>query len=111
MTDWGWLHAAVLAGAYLLGSIPFSFLVARRGGVDVRAVGSGNVGATNVLRSVGKAAGILAFVLDFAKGSAASWLARETVGGFVFPSLAAVVAVAALIALAAMALAALRDRC
>ena len=93
MTDWRWLHAAVLAGAYLLGSIPFSFLVARRGGVDVRAVGSGNVGATNVLRSVGKAAGILAFVLDFAKGSAASWLARETVGGFVFPSLAAVVAV------------------
>ena len=48
---------------------------------------------SNVLRSVGRAAGILAFVLDFAKGSAATWLARETVGGVVFPSLAAVVAV------------------
>jgi glycerol-3-phosphate acyltransferase PlsY len=59
----------------------------------VRAVGSGNVGATNVLRSVGKGAGALAFVLDFAKGSVATWVARETVGGFVFPSAAAVVAV------------------
>jgi glycerol-3-phosphate acyltransferase PlsY len=92
MADWA-LHAAVLAGAYLLGSIPFSFLVARREGVDVRAVGSGNVGATNVLRSVGKSAGMLAFALDFAKGSLATWIAREAVGGFVFPSVAAVVAV------------------
>ena len=93
MAPWWWVHAAVLAAAYLLGSIPFSFLVARQGGVDVRAVGSGNVGATNVMRSVGKAAGLLAFVLDFAKGAAATWLARETVGGVVFPSVAAVVAV------------------
>ena len=93
MAPWWWVHAAVLAAAYLLGSIPFSFLVARREGVDVRAVGSGNVGATNVMRNVGRAAGLLAFVLDFAKGSAATWLARATVGGFVFPSVAAVVAV------------------
>lgn len=93
MAPWWWVHAAVLASAYLLGSIPFSFLVARREGVDVRAVGSGNVGATNVMRNVGRAAGLLAFVLDFAKGSAATWLAQETVGGVVFPSLAAVVAV------------------
>jgi glycerol-3-phosphate acyltransferase PlsY len=93
MAPWWWVHAAVLAGAYLLGSIPFSFLVARHEGVDVRAVGSGNVGATNVMRNVGKAAGVVAFVLDFAKGSAATWLARETVGGFAFPSVAAVVAV------------------
>lgn len=87
------MHAAVLLAAYLLGSIPFSFLVARREGIDVRSVGSGNVGATNVLRSVGKGAGILAFVLDFAKGSAATWIAREALGGYVFPSIAAVVAV------------------
>jgi len=93
MAPWWWVHAAVLAGAYFLGSIPFSFLVARHEGVDVRAVGSGNVGATNVLRNVGKGAGLIAFALDFAKGSAATWLARETVGGFVFPSVAAVVAV------------------
>jgi glycerol-3-phosphate acyltransferase PlsY len=68
--------ALALALAYLLGSIPFSFLVARAFGVeDVRRVGSGNVGATNVLRSAGKAAGVLALLLDAAKGAAATWLA------------------------------------
>ena len=67
---------ALLGAAYLLGSIPFSFLVARWFGVkDVRQVGSGNVGATNVMRSAGKGAGLLAFVLDAAKGAAAAWLA------------------------------------
>ena len=90
---WWWVHAAVLAGAYLLGSIPFSYLVARLRGVDVRTVGSGNVGATNVLRSVGKGAGALAFALDFAKGAAATLLAMKTVGGAAFPSVAALVAV------------------
>ena len=93
MAPWWWVHAAVLAAAYLLGSIPFSFLVARHEGIDVRTVGSGNVGATNVMRSAGRGAGLVAFLLDFAKGSAATWLARETIGGFVFPSVAAVVAV------------------
>jgi glycerol-3-phosphate acyltransferase PlsY len=85
----------VLVAAYLLGSIPFSFLVARAFGVeDVRRVGSGNVGATNVLRSAGKAAGGLALLLDVAKGAAASglavWLAPERP---VVPALAAVAAV------------------
>ena len=93
MAPWWWVHAAVLAAAYLLGSIPFSYLVARGKGVDVRAVGSGNVGATNVMRSVGKGAGALAFVLDFAKGAAATFIARETVGGAMLPSLAALFAV------------------
>ncbi len=65
--------ALLLAGAYLLGSIPFSFLVARLFGVrDVRAVGSGNVGATNVMRSAGRTAGILAFLLDASKGALAA---------------------------------------
>ena len=45
--------ALALVLAYLLGSIPFSYLVARLKGIDVRTVGSGNVGATNVMRSVG----------------------------------------------------------
>jgi glycerol-3-phosphate acyltransferase PlsY len=90
---WWWVHAAALAAAYLLGSIPFSYLVARRRGVDVRTVGSGNVGATNVLRSAGKAAGALAFALDFAKGAAATALAREVFGGAMMPSLAALVAI------------------
>jgi glycerol-3-phosphate acyltransferase PlsY len=69
--------ALVLAASYLLGSIPFSYLVARQRGVDVRKVGSGNVGATNVMRNVGKGAGMLAFVLDAAKGAAAVLVARR----------------------------------
>ncbi len=63
---------------YAIGSIPFSFLVARLFGVkDVRAVGSGNVGATNVMRSAGKFPGALALVLDGLKGAATVWLARS----------------------------------
>lgn len=82
----------VLAAAYLLGSIPFSYLVARRRGIDVRTVGSGNVGATNVMRTVGRAAGLAAFALDFLKGSAATFLARVVVGGDPWPALAALAA-------------------
>lgn len=58
--------AAVLA--YLIGAIPFSFIVAKIAGVDIRKQGSGNIGATNVLRSAGKVPGILAYVLDIGKG-------------------------------------------
>lgn len=53
---------------YLLGSIPFGVLVAKRFGVDIYSVGSGNPGATNVLREIGKPAGYTVFVLDFLKG-------------------------------------------
>ena len=49
---------------YLLGSIPFGVIVAKRYGVDIFSVGSGNPGATNVLRSVGKPAGYVVFFLD-----------------------------------------------
>jgi acyl phosphate:glycerol-3-phosphate acyltransferase len=85
----------VVAVAYLIGSIPFSFLVARAFGVhDVRLVGSGNVGATNVLRSAGKAAGALALLLDVGKGAAASALAgRLAPGEAALPAAAAVAAV------------------
>lgn len=55
-------------GAYLLGAIPFGLMVARSRGVDIRAVGSGNIGATNVFRSVGKGWGLLTFLLDMGKG-------------------------------------------
>jgi len=81
--------------AYLLGSIPFSYLVARGFGVrDVRRVGSGNVGATNVLRSAGRAAGALALALDLAKGVVAVALARAIAPGSTeAPALAAVAAV------------------
>ena len=64
--------------AYLLGSIPFGLLFARLfSGPDVRAAGSGNIGAANVARVVGKSAGILTLIFDAGKGSAAVWLAAR----------------------------------
>jgi glycerol-3-phosphate acyltransferase PlsY len=62
--------------AYLIGSIPFSYLIARARGVDLRRVGSGNVGATNVARSVGLPYGVLAFLLDWGKGVLTAGLAE-----------------------------------
>jgi len=53
---------------FLLGSIPFGLLIAKAKGIDIRAHGSGNIGATNVLRVVGKKYGILCFLLDVFKG-------------------------------------------
>jgi glycerol-3-phosphate acyltransferase PlsY len=68
----------ISAAAYMIGSIPFSFLVAKAFGVrDVRRVGSGNVGATNVLRSAGRTAGVVAFLLDAGKGAVAAVLAMR----------------------------------
>lgn len=64
---------AVLLVGYLLGSIPFAVILAKRGGVDVYSVGSGNPGATNVLRYVGKGLGRIVFALDFLKGLIATW--------------------------------------
>ena len=61
-----WILWAV--GAYLVGSIPFGFLVGKMRGKDIRTLGSKNIGATNVYRTVGKPWGILAFVCDFLKG-------------------------------------------
>ncbi|HSP33418.1 MAG TPA: glycerol-3-phosphate 1-O-acyltransferase PlsY [Thermoanaerobaculia bacterium] len=67
--------------SYVIGSIPFSFLVARAlAGADIRREGSRNVGATNVTRTVGKWAGALALVLDFAKGYTTVEIARWIVG-------------------------------
>ncbi|HUU49742.1 MAG TPA: glycerol-3-phosphate 1-O-acyltransferase PlsY [Nitrospinota bacterium] len=54
--------------SYLLGSIPFGYLIAKREKINVRNHGSGNIGATNVLRTVGKKAGILTLTGDFLKG-------------------------------------------
>ena len=58
----------VLIGSYLLGSIPFGFLAGRLAGIDIRKAGSGNVGATNVVRVLGKRYGYPVFALDFLKG-------------------------------------------
>jgi glycerol-3-phosphate acyltransferase PlsY len=62
------LIAGSALGAYLLGAIPNGFIVARCRGVDIRTVGSGNIGATNVFRSVSKTLGLLTFFLDALKG-------------------------------------------
>ncbi len=58
-----------LAASYLLGSVPFGLVMARMTkGVDLREVGSGNIGATNAMRVLGKPLGLVAFLLDFGKG-------------------------------------------
>jgi glycerol-3-phosphate acyltransferase PlsY len=75
------LHAAIPLIAYLLGSIPFGLIVGTLfGGKDVRTVGSGNIGATNVSRVAGPFAGMLTLFLDAAKGSAAVVLAARVTG-------------------------------
>ena len=60
--------AVLLVGSYLLGSIPFGYLAGRLVGIDIREAGSGNVGATNVMRALGKRYGYPVFALDFLKG-------------------------------------------
>lgn len=73
---------ALVAIAYLLGSIPFGLLIvkATRGG-DIRRAGSGNIGAANVARNAGVAAGLLTLLLDAGKGYLAVWLAVRETGG------------------------------
>ena len=66
----------VVLGSYLLGAIPFGWVVARTRGVDILRVGSGNIGATNVARKVGLGWGIFVFLLDFAKGAVPVVLVR-----------------------------------
>ena len=62
------VYGLSVAAAYLIGSIPFGFLIGKMRGVDVRTVGSKNIGATNVYRTVGHGWGFLAFFCDFLKG-------------------------------------------
>ena len=74
---------AVIAIAYVLGSIPFGYLIVRfSAGADVRDTGSGGTGATNVTRRAGKWAGILTLLLDAAKGFGAIKLAELILGLF-----------------------------
>ena len=69
------IYIVVALGAYLLGSIPFGFLAAKAKGIDIRNVGSGNIGATNAMRVLGKPTGVLVLLLDALKGYAAvAWL-------------------------------------
>ena len=64
-------------GAYLAGSIPFGVVVARAKGIDLRQVGSGNIGATNVARALGKGWAIAVLLGDAAKGFVPLWLGRR----------------------------------
>jgi glycerol-3-phosphate acyltransferase PlsY len=75
----GWVsHAWIGLAAYLLGSIPFGYLIVKVStGRDVRVAGSGNIGATNVTREFGAAAGAVTFLLDAGKGYLAVWLAAH----------------------------------
>jgi len=78
--------------AYCLGAIPFGYLLVKlKTGADVRTAGSGNIGATNVMRTSGRGAGVLTLLLDIAKGYAAVWIAaRLTEGDTLWMSVAAV---------------------
>jgi len=82
------LSAVWILLAYLLGSIPIGILLSRLKGQDPRKVGSGNIGATNVMRASGKALGILTLVGDILKGFLPTWLALRA--GLAAPLVAAV---------------------
>ena len=75
-----WIGPALAIAAYLVGSISFALLVARRKGVDIYGEGSGNPGATNVGRVIGKTEGRLVLLLDALKGALPYGVARLTLG-------------------------------
>ncbi|MEM9265222.1 MAG: glycerol-3-phosphate 1-O-acyltransferase PlsY [Cyanobacteria bacterium P01_F01_bin.13] len=86
-----WISGGLLLLAYLLGSLPTGFAIARLvQGIDIREHGSGNTGATNVFRVVGKQAGITVLIIDLLKGVIAVLLARYVLaqvdGGLAFAS-------------------------
>src|SRR5207244_5771562 len=83
------MEVLCLSLAFILGSLPFSQLIAKRRGVDLRSVGSGNVGATNLARVLGYGAGATGLLLDAAKGAAAVGLARVILGAAVTPAVTA----------------------
>lgn len=91
-----------LVVSYLCGAIPFGYLIGRMRGVDIRTVGSKNIGATNVYRSVGHGWGLLAFLCDFAKGIVptllcAAWTASRGEASAALPHLPLCVGVASVV--------------
>ncbi len=90
MIDNPWLLAAAFAlGGYVVGATPFGYLIGRLKGVDIRSAGSGNVGATNVGRVLGRPWGYLCFALDLAKGLVpvvAAWAVLRGRAGFPTPA-------------------------
>ena len=80
--------------AYLIGSVPFALLIAKRWGApDLRRVGSGNLGAANVLRTSGVTAGVLVALLDVGKGAAGVLLASRLDGSTATPAVAGLAAI------------------
>ena len=85
---------AVIIVSYLLGSIPFGLLLTKwKEGKDLRTVGSGNIGATNVLRTGNKLLAASTLLADAVKGMVAVWLAMATTDGHILPMVAGLVAV------------------
>ena len=76
----------IALGAYLLGSIPTGFLVAKARGIDIRTVGSGNIGATNVFRILGEPAGIFVLLTDAAQGLAGGGFVACVLGNWLIPA-------------------------
>ncbi|HZU28434.1 MAG TPA: glycerol-3-phosphate acyltransferase, partial [Bryobacteraceae bacterium] len=82
MSDSNWLPWLILIVDYLIGGIPFGYVLVRlRTGQDIRASGSGNIGATNVLRTTGRALAVTTLLLDILKGVFAVWLMDHVSGG------------------------------
>lgn len=84
---------SILVG-YLIGSLPIGYLLGRLKGIDVRAIGSGRTGGTNVYRALGAKLGLLTGVLDFAKGAVSVLLMRAAFGDEAAAALAGAAAVA-----------------
>lgn len=92
------LAIALVIAAYFMGSIPFGLLIGKKLGVDVRGVGSGNIGATNVARNLGKKVGALVLLLDALKSAIPTFAAKMLVGrGDLSVEVLALVAIAAII--------------
>jgi acyl phosphate:glycerol-3-phosphate acyltransferase len=80
-----WSYILTALAAYLLGSIPTGFLAARAKGIDIRTAGSGNIGATNAMRVLGKPAGIAVLLLDLLKGFVACRFLPPLIGNWLAP--------------------------
>jgi acyl phosphate:glycerol-3-phosphate acyltransferase len=88
------LAGTLVLASYLIGSVPPAFLVGKwMGGIDIRRHGSGNVGATNVLRTLGVGPSIAVLALDFLKGFIPAWVGWQVSGSLLVASLCALAAV------------------
>lgn len=93
MTVPGGIDLCAVVAGYLSGSVPFAYLVSRRRGIDLRRVGSGNVGASNVLRAMGVRNAVAAMCLDAVKGAFAVLLAMRLTSAPAIPVIAGVASV------------------